>query len=75
MALEDAVVLADSLRSGADPLARFRARRRPRVEWVRRQSRVAEQEWTHATNAQLAVLREHGAARLRERYHPLVGTP
>jgi 2-polyprenyl-6-methoxyphenol hydroxylase-like FAD-dependent oxidoreductase len=75
MALEDAVVLAECLRSGPDALARFRARRRPRVEWVQHQSWVAEREWIYATDAQLAVLRERGDERLRERYRPLAGPP
>jgi 2-polyprenyl-6-methoxyphenol hydroxylase-like FAD-dependent oxidoreductase len=75
MALEDAVVLAESLRSGPGALARFQARRRPRVEWVQRHSWVAEREWTHATDAQLANLRERGDHGLRERYRPLTTSP
>jgi 2-polyprenyl-6-methoxyphenol hydroxylase-like FAD-dependent oxidoreductase len=75
MALEDAVVLAESLRSGPDALARFEARRRPRVEWVQRQSWVAEHEWMQATDAQLAALRERGSESLRERYRPLTTAP
>jgi 2-polyprenyl-6-methoxyphenol hydroxylase-like FAD-dependent oxidoreductase len=75
MALEDAVVLAESLRCGPEALARFQARRRPRVEWVQRQSWVAEREWLHATDAQLAALRERGDEGLRERYRPLSTSP
>jgi 2-polyprenyl-6-methoxyphenol hydroxylase-like FAD-dependent oxidoreductase len=75
MALEDAVVLAESLRRGPDGLARFQARRRARVEWVQRQSWVAEREWVHPTRAQLAVLRERGDQGLRERYRPLTAPP
>ena len=75
MALEDAVVLAESLRSGPDALRRFESRRRPRVEWVQRQSRVAEHEWMHATDAQLEALRERGNEGLRERYRPLTTSP
>jgi 2-polyprenyl-6-methoxyphenol hydroxylase-like FAD-dependent oxidoreductase len=75
LALEDAVVLAECLRSGRDALARFDARRRLRIEWVQRHSRVAEREWTHGTGAQLAALRERGDARLRERYRPLIPLP
>jgi 2-polyprenyl-6-methoxyphenol hydroxylase-like FAD-dependent oxidoreductase len=75
MALEDAVVLAECLRRGGDALARFQARRRPRVEWVQRHSRVAEREWTHAAGARLAGLRERGERALRERYRPLVAAP
>ena len=69
MALEDAVVLAEALRSGPDPLVRFEARRRPRVEWVQRQSRAAASEWLGTPDA--AALRERGDAAVRERYRPL----
>jgi 2-polyprenyl-6-methoxyphenol hydroxylase-like FAD-dependent oxidoreductase len=75
MALEDAMILAESLRCGPDALARFHARRRPRVEWVQRQSWVAEREWMHAGDAQLAVLRRRGDLGLRERYRPLTTAP
>jgi 2-polyprenyl-6-methoxyphenol hydroxylase-like FAD-dependent oxidoreductase len=68
-------VLAESLRSRPDALARFEARRRPRVEWVQRQSWVAEREWMQATDAQLAALRERGDEGLRERYRPLTTSP
>jgi FAD-dependent urate hydroxylase len=75
MALEDAVVLAESLRSGADALARFQTRRRARVEWVQRHSRVAHGEWTHAGDARLRALRERGEEGLRARYRRLTTSP
>jgi 2-polyprenyl-6-methoxyphenol hydroxylase-like FAD-dependent oxidoreductase len=48
MALEDAVVLAEALRSAETvevALDRYAARRRPRATWVQEQSRIAAKTW------------------------------
>jgi FAD-dependent urate hydroxylase len=48
MAIEDAVVLAQLLRNAdtvEDGLDRYQARRRPRVQWVQQQSRLAAKAW------------------------------
>lgn len=48
MAIEDAIVLAELLQ-GADPvehgLDRYQVRRRPRIDWVQQQSRLAAKAW------------------------------
>jgi hypothetical protein len=51
MALEDAVVLAEALRSAETvevALDRYAARRRPRATWVQEQSRIAAKTWVLA---------------------------
>ncbi len=52
MAIEDALVLTQLLH-GADGLGRYQARRRPRVQWVQQQSRLAAKSgmrlWRSAT--------------------------
>jgi 2-polyprenyl-6-methoxyphenol hydroxylase-like FAD-dependent oxidoreductase len=71
MALEDAIVLAEALRSGA--LETYEARRRPRAEWVQRHSRAASDQWLRAPDP--AALRAHGDELVRERYRPLAPPP
>ena len=75
MALEDALVLAEELRS-ADTveraLAAYVARRRPRVDWVQEQSRIAAESWVLPTALRNATLRERGDQLLRARYQPLI---
>ncbi|HEU5265592.1 MAG TPA: FAD-dependent monooxygenase [Jatrophihabitans sp.] len=74
MAVEDALVLADELRRAADvedALAAYAARRRPRIDWVTRQSLAAAQAWAQPPAVRDAVLRERGDQLLQERYRPL----
>jgi 2-polyprenyl-6-methoxyphenol hydroxylase-like FAD-dependent oxidoreductase len=75
MAMEDALVLAEELRS-ADTieraLASYVARRRPRADWVQEQSRIAAQGWVSSPAARNAALRERGDQVLRDRYRPLI---
>jgi 2-polyprenyl-6-methoxyphenol hydroxylase-like FAD-dependent oxidoreductase len=78
MAIEDAVVLAEVLRSvdtveGA--LEAYVARRRPRADWVQEQSRIAAQGWVSPPAVRNAALREHGDQMLRHRYRPLIPVP
>src|SRR5215217_538387 len=63
MAIEDAVVLTEVLRSvdtveGA--LDAYVARRSPRAEWVQEQSRIAAQGWVLPPAVRNAALRERG---------------
>jgi 2-polyprenyl-6-methoxyphenol hydroxylase-like FAD-dependent oxidoreductase len=78
LAVEDALVLAEEL-ARADTLAAafacFTARRRPRVEWVRRQTRAAAAAWMLPPRQRDEVLRERGDALLQERYRPLRALP
>ncbi|WP_461030730.1 FAD-dependent monooxygenase, partial [Streptomyces sparsus] len=69
MAVEDALVLAETLAADQDPLTRlqrYRARRLPRTRWVRQQTRRRDR-----TRGMPAVLRDtllrHGARNLYER--------
>jgi 2-polyprenyl-6-methoxyphenol hydroxylase-like FAD-dependent oxidoreductase len=78
MAIEDAVVLARLLRETAtiaDCLDRYQARRRPRVQWVQKQSRLAAQAAMLPLATRNAALREHGDQMIRDRYQPLIPVP
>jgi FAD-dependent urate hydroxylase len=75
MAMEDAVVLAESLRSAAtiaDALERYVERRRPRAGWVQEQSRIASKAWTLPQAVRNGALRERGDQMLQDRYRPLI---
>jgi FAD-dependent urate hydroxylase len=74
MAMEDAVVLAESLRAAdtvASALDRYVERRRPRVGWVQEQSRIASKAWVLPPAVRDGALRERGDQMLRDRYGPL----
>ncbi len=78
MALEDAMVLAESLRAAdsvASALNRYVTRRRCRAEWVQEQSRRAAQAWVLPPTIRDAALRERGDEMLRDRYRPLIPPP
>jgi 2-polyprenyl-6-methoxyphenol hydroxylase-like FAD-dependent oxidoreductase len=75
MAMEDALVLAEELRSSDSierALASYVTRRRPRADWVQEQSRIAAQGWTLPPAVRDAALRERGDHMLRDRYRPLI---
>ena len=75
MAMEDAVVLAESLRTAdtvAGALDRYVERRRPRAGWVQEQSRIASKAWVLPPAVRDGVLRERGDQRLQDRYRPLI---
>jgi 2-polyprenyl-6-methoxyphenol hydroxylase-like FAD-dependent oxidoreductase len=77
MAMEDACVLAEELRSAAtveDALASYVRRRKPRVEWVQRQSMGLANLLT-ASAARDALLRERGTQLMQDRFGPLVPPP
>jgi 2-polyprenyl-6-methoxyphenol hydroxylase-like FAD-dependent oxidoreductase len=78
MAMEDACVLAETLRGAGDvegALAAFVARREPRVGWVRQQSLAAAHGLGLPAAARNAALRERGDAMLRARFQPLTAPP
>jgi 2-polyprenyl-6-methoxyphenol hydroxylase-like FAD-dependent oxidoreductase len=75
MAMEDALVLAEELRSGDTverALTAYVTRRRPRVDWVQEQSRIAAEGSVLPTAVRNAALRERGDQLFRERYRPLI---
>ena len=78
LAVEDAVVLAESLRS-ADTVERaleaYIVRRSPRVRWVREQSRIAGETLRMPGSARNAVLRARGDEMMRQRFTPLIEPP
>jgi FAD-dependent urate hydroxylase len=78
MAMEDALVLAEVLRTAEsveDALGTYVQRRRPRAEWVQAQSRAAARAWVLPSGVRNAALRERGDAMFRERYRPLIPVP
>jgi FAD-dependent urate hydroxylase len=78
MAMEDAFVLAEELCSAAtveDALASYVRRRKPRVEWVQRQSMGLTNLLTASSAARNATLRERGTQLMRDRFEPLVSPP
>ena len=78
LAVEDALVLAELLRSAGTveaALEQYAARRRPRAQWVQEQSRVAARAWVLPPAVRNAALRERGDQMLRDRYRPLVAPP
>jgi len=78
LAIEDAVVLAELLRS-ADTVERaledYVVRRSPRVRWVREQSRIAGESLRMPVSARNAVLRARGDEMMRQRFAPLIEPP
>jgi 2-polyprenyl-6-methoxyphenol hydroxylase-like FAD-dependent oxidoreductase len=78
MAMEDACVLAEDLRAAAtleDGLARYVDRRKPRVEWVQRQSLAIGEGLTMPSAVRNAAMRERGFETMKARFGPLVAPP
>jgi len=78
LAVEDAGVLAESLRAAEtveEALEAFVVRRRPRVRWVREQSRIAGESLRMPVSARNAVLRARGDEMMRQRFAPLTEAP
>lgn len=78
LAVEDAGVLAESLRAAdtvEEALEAFVVRRRPRVRWVREQSRIAGESLRMPVSARNAVLRARGEQMMRQRFAPLIEAP
>jgi 2-polyprenyl-6-methoxyphenol hydroxylase-like FAD-dependent oxidoreductase len=78
MALEDAIVLAeclDRLDSIPAALSAYEARRRPRTEWVRRQTHRRDRTRYVATPIRNTLLRTFGRAIFHANYRPLLAEP
>jgi 2-polyprenyl-6-methoxyphenol hydroxylase-like FAD-dependent oxidoreductase len=78
MAIEDALVLAEELRSEADipaAIAAYQKRRRPRVEWVREQSRAMTELVRQPAVVRNTALRERGSSGIYDRFRPLMAAP
>lgn len=74
MALEDALVIAETLSSG-EPLRAFEARRRPRVAFVRAQTRRRDRMRHLPSGPRNVVLRHAGHRMLQHSYGPLQAEP
>lgn len=78
MALEDALVLADSLAAApgfTEALAGFERRRRPRTDWVRAQTHRRDRARALRPALRDAVLRGFGGRMLRSHHRPLRDRP
>ena len=78
MAMEDAYVLAESLRAAdtlESALAAYVRRRSQRVGWVRDQSRLAGEVFRLPVAIRNAALRERGDGMLQQRFRPLIASP
>jgi 2-polyprenyl-6-methoxyphenol hydroxylase-like FAD-dependent oxidoreductase len=78
MAMEDACVLAEELRTAAtveSALASYVNRRRARVEWVQQQSMVVGESLIVPSALRNPALRERGDEAMQARFGPLVPAP
>jgi FAD-dependent urate hydroxylase len=78
MAMEDACVLAEVLRSAAtveSALSNYVNRRRPRVKWVQQQSIAVAETLQMPPAIRNAALRERGDKMMRSRFEPLIPAP
>ena len=78
MAIEDAAVLAELLQSAESvdaALDAYSARRRPRVDWVQRQSEALGRGALLPAAMRDAVLRQQGVQQFEARYAPLLAAP
>jgi FAD-dependent urate hydroxylase len=78
MAMEDACVLAAELRAAATveaALESYVRRRKPRSEWVQRQSMTLANLVTAPSAARNDTLRERGIQVMQDRFGPLVPSP
>ncbi len=78
MAMEDACVLAEELRSAAtveSGLRNYVYRRKPRVKWVQQQSIATAEGLRTPPAARNAALRERGDQMMQSRFGPLIPAP
>jgi len=78
MAMEDACVLAESLRPNAtlvDALGFYVARRRPRVSWVHQESQAVVHSFRLPRAMLNDALRQHGGQMFQRRFMPLLASP
>jgi 2-polyprenyl-6-methoxyphenol hydroxylase-like FAD-dependent oxidoreductase len=74
MALEDALVLAETI-AGGQALEEFEARRRPRVEFVQAQTHRRDRTRSLPPGLRAAMLRLAGQRIFRGNYAPLLARP
>ncbi len=78
LAMEDAYVLAEVLRSAASvetALNTYVSRRSPRVQWVQQESRAVAESFRLPLTIRNAALRTRGAQMMHERFRPLIPVP
>jgi 2-polyprenyl-6-methoxyphenol hydroxylase-like FAD-dependent oxidoreductase len=78
MAMEDACVLAEGLRSSAtlaEVLEAYALRRRPRVNWVHQESQTVAQSFRLPSGVRDDALRQFGAQMFQRRFSPLLEAP
>jgi FAD-dependent urate hydroxylase len=78
MAMEDASVLAEALRSAPtveSALSDYVIRRRPRIKWVQRQSLATAESLRMPAAVRNAALRERGNQIMESRFGPLISAP
>lgn len=78
MAMEDACVLAELLRSSATvegALSDYVSRRKPRTKWVQNQSIAAAESLRMPPSVRNSVLRERGDQMMQSRFGPLIPAP
>jgi 2-polyprenyl-6-methoxyphenol hydroxylase-like FAD-dependent oxidoreductase len=78
MAIEDAYVLAEVLRSAAtveSALEAYVIRRKPRVKWVQQESRAVSESIRLPPETRNAVLRARGEETFERRFRPLMVAP
>lgn len=78
MAMEDAFVLADLLRSEASvdiALSLYARRRKPRIQWVQQQSIATAEGLRLPPTVRDEMLRERGDQMMQSRFGPLVSAP
>jgi 2-polyprenyl-6-methoxyphenol hydroxylase-like FAD-dependent oxidoreductase len=78
MAMEDAWVLAEVLRTAAtveDAFGHYLSRRRPRTSWVQRQSIAAAEALGAPPAERNAALRQRGNQMMHARFGPLIAPP
>jgi 2-heptyl-3-hydroxy-4(1H)-quinolone synthase len=78
MAMEDACVLAEELNASTtveSALAKYVNRRKPRVEWVQRQSMAVGDILKVPSTIRNPRMREAGNQMMQARFNPLVQSP
>jgi 2-polyprenyl-6-methoxyphenol hydroxylase-like FAD-dependent oxidoreductase len=75
MAMEDACVLAETLRQGATlaaALATYESRRRPRVSWIHKESQAVADSFCLPSPVRNSALRQFGHRMFQHRFSPLL---
>jgi 2-polyprenyl-6-methoxyphenol hydroxylase-like FAD-dependent oxidoreductase len=78
LAMEDATILAEVLKTSPEPdaaLAAYEARRKPRVQWVQQNSLALFERLRQPPEVRNAFLRQYGSRVLEDSFRPLVAAP